>query len=227
MLGSSLWGNPELDEDPNLVWSMYLHTLREAVEDLALSELPAQQVAARQRELDPVAAFQLRQARVMQQNVLLERQIKVLGRAGRPLGDPKPAAAIATALRDLAKQTRPLEALLGAADAQLYGEHANVAADALDRMAKIQPDLEDAVDLFQRELRAASCSTCHRAHSDQLEEQFRRGMSARRRALDIPAGTLRVGYDVANAPGQDTTRTQAVADGFRTALLAVRALRAH
>lgn len=225
VVGSSLWGKPEFDEDPTLAWSMYLHTLREATEDNGVAATPPEEVAEAAATFDDVVVFRLEQSRVMQQNVLLERQLKVLGRQGKPIPDPKPAGVVAAGLRKLLEHDEPLREILGESGAKRYAAHAEVTARALDRLASIDPKLEDAAKRMRSAWDSAKCSACHTDRAPALDGKFRRTLNAERRALPVPFGVLRIGHDLAPVP-HDTEGawSQAVANGFRAARLAVLAI---
>ncbi|MCK5942337.1 MAG: hypothetical protein KAI24_10240 [Planctomycetes bacterium] len=222
VLANALWGNAEFDDDPTLRWSMYLHTLREAHEDRPRALLDDEVPAPPKPGADPVGAFLLRQSRVMQQNVVFERQLKVLGRGGKALTDPRPAAAIAAEMRALARSAA-LGDVFGADGATRYREHTERTASALDRIAAIDPKQDGAAARMLEVFKSASCTRCHKDRLGDDGATFRKGIGQRRRAL-AQIGELRVGVDLARVPGEaDDARSQAVADGFRAALRAVHA----
>ena len=230
---ASVLGRPEFDGDKELSWSLFLgqlsafgalgskeEFLQEPGDGKPVAELE-RYLAELEKRKDPDAVLQralLRQRALMRGFTLLQRRLVL-----QPTPPPREwLVKKRTEMEEVAKLSPAFDAILGDKEAR---HHAELAKEAARYFGELEAAAKKGNEEFARVAgRARNCATCHRL-SAEGQGRWTDAFEAVRDGFETPRGTLRVGFDVAPALGDDQGTSQRIADAVHAVLMLVRELR--
>ena len=224
--GAGLWGLPDFDEDPGLVWSRFLGELLNATRRASTPQLmPHDQLEQRLREVSQASGWTVSDLRAISKHRTLMRKVSMQLRQftdfmnGRGPVDADWARGVADEVRAAAEVLlrRYGSELEEAELTKVSAEYERLAAFYDELPAKIEAT-EGLVPFLREHWDGGLCSRCH-STTTRAGVGWRDAVGSWRANLGLPAGVLRVGYDVTTASGDDGRRSQIVADRFRAAFL--------
>jgi len=216
-----LRGRPEFDGPQGLGWELFLGQMctygslgpaEELVQHLERGATPSE-LASWRKDLAEGPDGALVQALIAQRTTmhaltLFQRRLIL----GKEPPDTARLAALDARLAELGRNADALEPVLGGEGTPAYRRE----LEGLRQRLSALPSVE-ASELPRQARRL--CGSCH-SHPSPAGGDWTDAASTLRTELGFPPGVLRIGYDLAPAPGDEGARSQLVADAVRAVLLA-------